>query len=267
MVDFKTAMQGLLTRGYGDENVEERLAQEILLKALADCGLRENVTIKGGVVMANLTRDVRRTTLDLDIDLVRYSIDDSAVRELIDKMNCVEGVSITLVGDIVELKQQDYRGKRVFLSLQDSQGVTLEGKIDIGVHTILAAEQREQHFSVETVSSDGVDLLANTPEQVFVEKLKSLLRLGPISNRAKDVDDMLYLSGLVGRESLLALIDAYVFDDERMFEKDMSDVVRRVKRTFADAKYMARLSHRRANWLQVDPQESTRGLVDFLSSL
>lgn len=79
MVDFKTAMQGLLTRGYGDENVEERLAQEILLKALADCGLRENVTIKGGVVMANLTRDVRRTTLDLDIDLVRYSIDDSAV--------------------------------------------------------------------------------------------------------------------------------------------------------------------------------------------
>ena len=267
MIDFNEAIRGLLSKGYGEENVEEKLAQDILLKALSDCGLKEHVTIKGGVVMANLTNDIRRTTMDLDVDLVRYSIEDGSIRSLVERMNCIEGVTISLVGEIIELKQQEYHGKRVFLSLQDGQGNTVDGKIDMGVHTVAAATQDERSFEVDSISQEEAILFANSPEQVFVEKLKSLLRLGPISNRAKDVDDMLYLSGVVDRMKLHSLIKTYIFDDTRMMEKDMRGVVRRVRKTFSDPKYFARLKHRRANWLQVDPSESTRRLLAFLESL
>lgn len=267
MVNFQDAIQVLLAKGYNEDNVEEKLAQDIILQALYGCGFREHVAVKGGVVMANLTQDIRRTTMDVDIDFIRFSLEDENVKVLVEHMNCVEGVSISLVGDIIELRQHDYRGKRVFLSIQDSFGNTIEGKIDIGVHTMTEAVQEELPFEVGAVNPEVVVLFANTPEQVFVEKLKSLLRLGPISNRAKDVDDMLYLSGRVSREKLLILVKAYIYDDDQMLERDMAGVIRRMRRTFSDAKYIARLSHRRANWLQIPPAESTQRLLSFMQSL
>ena len=40
----------------------------------------ENDTLKCGVLMRNISNDDRRATKDLDIDLIRYSIDDELLR-------------------------------------------------------------------------------------------------------------------------------------------------------------------------------------------
>ena len=73
MKPFVETIAELLASGYTEANVEEKLAQDIMLKALSECGLKAQVTVKGGVVMATLTRDIRRTTMDLGIDLIRHS--------------------------------------------------------------------------------------------------------------------------------------------------------------------------------------------------
>jgi len=80
---------------------------------------------------------------------------------------------------------------------------------------------------------------------MFAEKLKSLLRLGAISNRAKDVDDMLFLSSRLDLLRLRDLLKVYVYDDPRMLEKNAAEIVRRIRATFANPRYLARLSHRR----------------------
>lgn len=77
MTDFASATVALKALGYTDANVEEKLAQDILLDALSRSPLRGRVTVKGGVVMANLTGDIRRTTLDIDLDFVRFGLDES----------------------------------------------------------------------------------------------------------------------------------------------------------------------------------------------
>ena len=176
MRPFVETIAELLASGYTEANVEEKIAQDIMLKALSESGLKAQVTVKGGVVMAALTQDIRRTTMDLDIDLIRHSLSDESIDEMIRKMNCIDGVTIVRVGDIVELKQQDYSGKRVFVSIRDTKEYAIQYKLDIGVHTIEAARQNDMEFDLTHIGFGSTTLLANAPEQVFVEKLKSLLR-------------------------------------------------------------------------------------------
>lgn len=52
--------------------------------------------------------------------------------------------------------------------------------------------QQEMAFQI-SLDESAVFLHVNTKEQIFAEKLKSLLRLGTRSNRPKDVFDMFYL--------------------------------------------------------------------------
>ena len=266
MDGFSDMMARLLQLGYTEGNVEEKLAQDLVLAALDKCGYRDRLTIKGGVVMANLSKDVRRATLDLDLDFMHYPLTDETIDALISAMNNVSaGIEIIRVGDIMELKQQDYSGKRVYLSLQDGKGGVLQYKLDIGVHTQPGIGQVNMEFDL--AGSGPAELWANGPEQVFAEKLKSLLRLGTISNRAKDMFDMVYLIDRVDRDKLPEVMRIVIYDDKRMMENDIGDVLTRLSRIFADATYMARLAVRRTNWLAIDPKTATGTLLKFLATL
>ena len=94
--------------GYSDQNAEARVCQDIVLKAIAESNLSRNVTIKGGVVMRSITGNIRRATQDMDLDFIRYSLNEDAIRQFIDKLNCLEGIFIKITGKIEELSQQEF---------------------------------------------------------------------------------------------------------------------------------------------------------------
>ncbi len=73
--------------GYSEANAEAKLCQDIIIKAISQSSLNRNVTIKGGVVMRSITGDIRRATEDLDLDFIRYSLDDDSIRDFIIKNN------------------------------------------------------------------------------------------------------------------------------------------------------------------------------------
>lgn len=58
--------------GYNEANAQARVCQDIILYGIAKGNLNRNVTIKGGVVMRSLSKDVRRATQDIDLDFIRY---------------------------------------------------------------------------------------------------------------------------------------------------------------------------------------------------
>ena len=113
------------------------------MKAIAESDLSRNVTIKGGVVMRSITGNIRRATQDMDLDFIRYSLNEDAIRQFIDKLNCLEGISIKITGKIEELSQQEYRGKRVYVVLEDDTGHSFKSKIDLGVHKNIQVVQDE----------------------------------------------------------------------------------------------------------------------------
>lgn len=134
--------------GLTRELAAARVCQDIVLKAIVVGSLSKNVTIKGGVVMRDVTGNIRRATRDIDLDFIHYSIGDDAVRTFIQKLNSIDGISITLEGEIKELKHQDYHGKSVGVVIRDEEGNTVRSKIDIGVHKHLEIEQEEYCFDV-----------------------------------------------------------------------------------------------------------------------
>ena len=110
-MNIREEIDKIREEGYNEANAEARLCQDILLKAISESSLKRNVTIKGGVVMRNLSKSARRATQDIDLDFICYSISDESIRAFIDKLNQMDGLKFTLNKPIKELNHQDYSGK------------------------------------------------------------------------------------------------------------------------------------------------------------
>lgn len=83
MYSFMELIDSLKNQGYNETNAEARVCQDLVLKAISQSSLSQNVTIKGGVVMRNLTENVRRATQDLDIDFIKYPLEDIAIKRFV----------------------------------------------------------------------------------------------------------------------------------------------------------------------------------------
>lgn len=266
MINIEAMIKKEVENGYGDSNAQAKVCQDLILKAIATSNLSRNVTIKGGVVMRSKTKNVRRATQDIDLDFIRYSLSDEAVDIFVKRINCIEGLTITRIDRIKELKQQDYHGKRIYVRIEDSSGFSIENKLDLGVHNRLDIDQEEYCFDI-AYDDEGASLLINTNEQMIAEKLRSLLRLGSLSTRYKDVFDIYYLCQYADKDKLSKCLSIYIFDDSTMRENDISGVYKRLSMVFTDRMYLSNLKSRDANWLGEDVDVVMKGILNYIRSL
>ena len=159
--------------------------------------------------MRSLSQNTRRATQDMDIDFIRYSLDEKAIRHFITTLNDLGEISIKIIGDIEELRQQDYHGKRIHIEIEDGMGTKLTSKIDLGVHTKLNIKQDEYCFDIG-FDDDGASLLINSKEQMLTEKLRSILKFGIFSTRFKDIYDMYYLFDKIDKEKFKLFFQKYL---------------------------------------------------------
>ena len=265
-MDLQEMMDAYHEEGLTRELAAARVCQDIVLKAIAQSSLDRNVTIKGGVVMRSITGNNRRATRDIDLDLIHYPIDDESIMEFVQRLNCISGITIGIVGGITELKHQDYHGRSIEVEINDDLGNVVRSKIDIGVHKHLEIEQEEYCFDV-CMDEKGVSLLKNTAEQAFVEKLRSLLIFGPNSRRYKDIYDMFYLRTITRAGKIQAIITHLIYEDAGMREGSIHDIIRRVSGTFKDERYLNRVSSSRQRWLDDDIHDIADGIVTYLVQL
>lgn len=265
-MDFSVFKDRLVAAGYSDDTAYAKIAHDIVLKAVQDSGFHDNLTVKGGVVMSAITDIARRATMDMDLDFLHYPLSNDGIRKFVSGLNRVAPCRIRISGKIETLRQQEYKGKRVHLTLVDETGYSIETKIDIGIHTRDDVKQANVSFRI-VIDEKSISLLANSGEQIFVEKLKSLLRFGSASTRFKDIFDIYYLSSRVRMSVVRKLLKAYIFDDNGMRENSIYDIVNRLGRVFGNKTFMRNLSRPVNVWLDVKPEEASSDIVAFISSL
>ena len=256
----------LKAEGYGQQDAQARICQDIILEAISESHLSENVTIKGGVVMRNLSKDVRRATQDLDFDFIRKSISDDSIEDFISQINRLDGISIAITGKITELRQQDYKGKRVHVSIKDETGFVLTSKIDIGVHKDFDIAQDEYCFDI-CFKNEGASLLMNSKEQVLTEKLKSILKHDVLSTRYKDVFDICYLSDFVNAERLKQCISRFIFEDKKLKVGTKEELIERIGRIFTDKTYLQKIATSKKNWLDIPLEKVVQKDLEFFRSI
>ncbi len=266
-MNLRDEVEKIKRDGYSEENAESKLGQDIVLKAIFESGMDKNTTIKGGVVMRSISKNVRRATQDIDLDFLRYSISEDSIRRFIDKINCLDGIKISIAGDIIELNHHDYKGKRITLNIEDEENTILSLKMDIGVHADLSLEQEEYAFDL-AFQEDAVSLLINSKAQIITEKLKSLVRFGSQSTRYKDVFDIYYLKDGVNINQLKNCIKNYIFEDDTLKKvTSMDEVIKRVERVFTNKRYLAELKKSGKNWVGIPDEDVLESDVTFLKSI
>lgn len=267
MRPFAEQIESLVQLGYGQAAAQAKVAHDAVLRAMAVSGFKQSSTIKGGVVMSHVTNDIRRSTMDMDIAFVHRSISDLSIVRFVRKLNCLPKVRISIFGTIGELLHEDYRGKRLYLDVTDGSITTpIRMKLDIGVHVHDDIEQIDYSFSMDE-GTECANLLANPNEQIFAEKLLSLLRHRRLSRRPKDVFDLYYLCDKVDVAKLRICLDLLIYSNRRIEPTNIGETITVLRDVFASKQFMRRLSSARANWLQIAPEKATVRILQFLESL
>ena len=135
-MNLQEVIQKYIKSGYSDELASSKVSQDLILTAIANSKYNQNITIKGGVVMHNLSNDKRRATRDLDLYFIKYSLDDKSINY----------INFEIIDEIIPLHHQDYKGKRVFLKIKDNYKNEIGTKLDIGVHKLFQLEQEQYMF-------------------------------------------------------------------------------------------------------------------------
>ena len=264
-MDLNEIRNSYISEGYGLLDASNKTCQDIILSKIAKSALSKNVTIKGGVIIQHISKDKRRAMRDFDFDFIRYSLEDDSINGFIDILNEVDdGVKLVIVAPIEELSHQEYHGKRVILELCDQQRNRIGTKLDIGVHSMIDIEQEEYCFELGGID-ENVTLLMNTSEQMFAEKLTSLLKLGRFSTRYKDIFDFYFFisSGKLNDDKLLKLFAEYIFNSQEMRERNISDILERLRSIFKSKVFLNRAGTAHSNWLEIPISDVTDRILLF----
>ena len=266
-MNLNSIFKDYLNNGYSNANAISKTCQDIILSKINNANLNKNVTIKGGVVMMAISKDKRRTTQDLDIDFIRYSLDDKAIETFIEKLNDKD-IKVKITAPIKKLHHQDYDGKRVFIEISDNFGSSFPAKLDIGVHKDMDIKQDELCFDIGNFSK-RIILLANSKEQICSEKIKSLLKFGITSTRYKDIFDIYYLFHTNNFESkrFLKYLDKLVFKDDLIDENNIVDVKNSLEFIFNDKRFKSMINMAKNNWLEIPIEDVVTSILRFISSL
>ena len=252
--------------GYSKQDARARVCQDIVLKAISQSVFSNNVTIKGGVLMRDLTKNNRRATQDIDIDFIKYSLSDQSIDLFIQRLNVFPDITIERVSQITELNQQDYKGKSVKILVTDSEKTSVQSKIDFGVHKHLQIDQEEYCFEIVS-DNKGISLLANSKEQMVAEKIRSLLKFGAFSTRYKDIFDLYFLCDKVNNSKLNDCLTKFVYNDKNMRENNIIEVVQIIQKTIENKQNCDRVDHSDKRWLDESIDEIFKKILDFLFTM
>ena len=264
---IKELVSDNINKGYKLKDAENLAAEEIILKKIASSDMAEHVTLKGGIVMYNLTKNNRRVTQDIDFDLIRYSIDKESIKAFIEKMNRIDdGFSLSTLGQIEDLSQEDYKGVRVRLAIKDKVNSRLKLKLDIGVHTYTAITQERIVFSFG--HDENISVKVNPPEQIFAEKLLSLARLGAISGRYKDLYDFYYLikEKCISKKKVGEILKLF-FDFSKKKPDSLLELQESIEDTLNNEGFLTEASRPSSRWIDVDIAEVKETILNFVNSL
>lgn len=268
MINLVEQVNKYVDDGYNEIYANAKVAQDIILSYLFKSEYKNNITIKGGVVMYNLTNDKRRATIDIDLDLIRiYLADDNLYK--IFTSHKLRGIDITVdTFGITDLKHQDYKGKRIPIVIRDTFNNEISTKIDIGVHTDYNILQDELYFNT-CIDKEQIKLLVNSKEQILVEKIIPIIKFGNLSTRYKDFYDIYWLiqNGNLNNDEVVKIMDDKIFSYGINNITNMEDLIDLIENILSNAKYLEKLNDRKNNWIEIDDTSLKKIIINYLKSI
>lgn len=227
-MNLQEVIQKYIKSGYSDELASSKVSQDLILTAIANSKYNQNITIKGGVVMHNLSNDKRRATRDLDLDFIKYPLDDKSIKNFINELNkSINYINFEIIDEIIPLHHQDYKGKRVFLKIKDNYKNEIDTKLDIGVHKLFQLEQEQYMF-------DFYYLIDNE---------------------------------LLNKEKLEKCFKILIYDDKSINVNNVKDLISQFEKITSSRLYKINLNNPKYNWLDKNIDGVIDKIKDYLVNM
>ncbi len=270
MNDLNECVRQYIKEGYNRNYAISKVCQDIIINRIYNSKYSDKITIKGGVVMFHLTNNIRRATVDIDMDLINMSIATENIINIfieLSKLDSIDGFKLSIdKNKIEELSHQDYHGKRLTVSITDSHRKTYNVKLDIGVHKYTDIHQDILLLNTQIIDGN-IEFLVNPKEQIFTEKLIPILKFGPLSTRYRDVFDLYWLitEGNLDKDKILHYMKILIFDSDINIH-ETQELYNTVNLVLSEPIFIANLSNN-YNWTNENIDTILENIKNYLRSL
>lgn len=113
-MNLEEYVRNYINKGYEFNDAKSKVAQDIVLTKICKNNFKKHITVKGGVVMHSISNSIRRATRDLDLNFIKYSLDDGSIYEFIEKLNSVNDNNKLLKAfKVIIFDNEDMREKTI----------------------------------------------------------------------------------------------------------------------------------------------------------
>lgn len=174
---------------------------EAVLKRIASSSASENFIFKGGFLLSNVIGVSQRTTVDMDMILKNYPMNQDAVMELIKEtvsIDLEDGVICTVQDSEPIRDQDDYGGVRVKVLCQLEN---IKQIVPLDIATGDPVTPYPIKYEYETLFGDEkIPLMSYNLETMLAEKIHTIYVRGIANSRSKDFYDVYILMKLRSKE-------------------------------------------------------------------
>jgi len=184
-------------------------AQEVLqsymferfLERLSKSKYKSNFVIKGGLLISSMIGISERTTMDLDVTIKSFPVDDQKVIEMINEIISVEvGDNIIFEFDRIKPIRTDDKYNNYSVAINALFGkISVPLKVDITTGDEIVPKEIIFKYKMLFEEKD-IELLSYTLETILAEKFETILRRGISNTRARDFYDIFILYQLKASE-------------------------------------------------------------------
>lgn len=179
----------------GDSGRAQRLqrhyALERFLERVSLSRYRDNLILKGGMLVAAIVGLESRATMDMDATCKGYPIDVESATEMVHEIAAIDigdGMAFEIIDVSEIMEDSEYGGVRVALI---SYSDKMKTNIKIDISTGDAITPSEIRFSYKLMLEDrSLDILTYSIETVLAEKLQTILSRSVYNSRARDYYDI-----------------------------------------------------------------------------
>ena len=164
---------------------------ERFLERLSLSPYRNNLILKGGVLVSSMIGLDNRSTMDVDATVKNLPLSVENAKEILGKITSVpldDGITFEMRSVVTIMDEDDYAGVRVTLDARiDTMHTPL--KIDFSTGDVITHKEIEYSFKL-MFEERSVSILAYNLETVLAEKLETVIARGTANTRMRDFYDI-----------------------------------------------------------------------------
>ena len=188
---------------------------EHVLMRLEKSKYKDNIILKGGVLLSSIIGSDMRTTKDIDATLKSIPLNEESIRNIFEEILSIDinDDFIFKIENIKDIRLEDeYGGYRINVYGEFDK---LKTHFFIEVTTGDIITPREIKYKYNSIFEDKtIDIMAYTIETIIAEKFESIISKNITTTRAKDFYDM------------------YVIVNSHIDKVDKNILIKAIKRTF-----------------------------------